>query len=343
MVRKDKNSLLAEANRINYRLRSTFFYRKLIEYKTLGLSPTVKKLIPVSDNYDWSNYTKWGISKTSFEIIKKSKLPIVEVFCHPKILREHPKLIGYYRNIAVLSQKSVGYLVAIQTNNYENEKIKEISEKTALALSKLFNEHISLIIDNALQGFEENHIQGLLFASTGAQIDGSWRNAIGKEAEKIVQKILIQQAIRQKSITTFLLRSGTGLEKYNRLETKKQLSRADEFRGFSLNNKKSVLFSSEPNVSILDKDGSTITVIEVKGGADPAGALERYGASKKSFEEARRQNKQVITIFVASCITEEVEKRVKSDKIINHYFNLTNILTNEKIKKQFLKTVFKEI
>lgn len=53
-----------------------------------------------------------------------------------------------------------------------------------------------------------------------------------------------------------------------------------------LSNHTSILFSSEPDISLLNNQGTTIGVIEVKGGADPAGALERYGAAKKSFEES---------------------------------------------------------
>jgi len=81
----------------------------------------------------------------------------------------------------------------------------------------------------------------------------------------------------------------------------------------------------------------------VKGGTDPAGALERYGAAKKSFEEALRHNPNVITIFLASCITSEVEDRVKKDKTIKHYYNLTSILTREKERESFLKYVFKKL
>lgn len=69
----------------------------------------------------------------------------------------------------------------------------------------------------------------------------------------------------------------------------------------------------------------------MKGGADPAGALERYGAAKKSFEEAFRRNSQVRTILVASCITSEVHTRIQNDSIISTYFNLTEILS-EKLK-----------
>jgi XcyI restriction endonuclease len=115
---------------------------------------------------------------------------------------------------------------------------------------------------------------------------------------------------------------------------------SDDCRAINLTNQTSILFSSEPDISLLDKQGSTVGVIEVKGGADPAGALERYGAAKKSFEESRRNNAQVKTILVASCITSEVQTRIQQDPTISLYFNLTEILSNPTISNQFMQNIF---
>lgn len=93
-----------------------------------------------------------------------------------------------------------------------------------------------------------------------------------------------------------------------------------------LANQTSALFASEPDISLLDQDGKTIAVIEVKGGADPAGALERYGAAKKSFEAARHISPSAETILVASCITAEVRARIEADSTITAYYNLTEML-----------------
>ncbi len=344
MQSDERKQLLVEAHKINYRLRSTFFYRKLNEYNTYGFPETIQKLIPLSKEYDWSKYNEWGVTKEALEQIRKSDLSLIQVFAHPRLLREHPVLTAYYRNVAALSQKSVSYLSGVHTMIFENGEKKDLSETQAVELSKLFNEHISLIIESALEKPNNEHIKGLLFASTGAQIDGSWRNAIGDEAEKVVQKLLINEAIDLCKLTAFHLRDNhSSVEPFDKEIAEDQLDRIREFKGFNLKNQRSVLFSSEPDISLLDKDGSTIAVIEVKGGTDPAGALERYGAAKKSFEEAIRHNPGVITIFLASCITSEVEDRVKKDKTIKHYYNLTSILTREKEREDFLKHVFKKL
>ncbi|MGF1673024.1 MAG: XcyI family restriction endonuclease, partial [Rivularia sp. (in: cyanobacteria)] len=93
--------------------------------------------------------------------------------------------------------------------------------------------------------------------------------------------------------------------------------------------------------SLLNNQGITVGVIEIKGGTDPAGALERYGAAKKSFEEALRINPEVKTILVASCITTEVNTRIENDSTISTYFNLTEVLTEQKLQyKNFIQEVF---
>lgn len=47
----------------------------------------------------------------------------------------------------------------------------------------------------------------------------------------------------------------------------------ERYRGVLLTNQTSILFSSEPDISLLSKQGTTLGVIEVKGGADPAGSI----------------------------------------------------------------------
>jgi hypothetical protein len=91
---------------------------------------------------------------------------------------------------------------------------------------------------------------------------------------------------------------------------------------------------------LIGVDGATDAVIEIKGGIDPAGALERYGAAKKSFEESLRLNTNVFTVLLISCITSQVKKRIKSDKTVNKYYNLTSLITNENERKSFMDFVF---
>lgn len=186
-MRSDEASLLAETHRINYRLRSTFFYRKLKEYNTLSFPLRINELVQVERLYCWEGSTNWGIGNDAFAYVNgHENLQLIEVFCHPRLIREHSTLVAYYRNIAVLSQKAVKYLVNIDVKKVETDEENRypLTENQAGKLAHLFNEHISLIIDSSIESLTKEELHGILLTSTGAQIDGSWRNAIGEEAEK---------------------------------------------------------------------------------------------------------------------------------------------------------------
>jgi len=340
----DEASLLAEANRINYRLRSTFFYRKLKEYNTLSFPLKIDALLPVAHLYSWEGWINWGIGEDAFRYINRhASLQLIQVFCHPRLIREHSTLVAYYRNIAALSQKAVKYLVRIDVKRIETDEKNRypLTEDQSRKLSYLFNEHISLIIDSSIELITKEQLHGILLTSTGAQIDGSWRNAIGEEAEKLVQRLLVKEAKERNILAALIPRVGTAIELYNPTKLEEQLGNIERYRGVMLVNHTSILFSSEPDVSLLSNQGTTVGVIEIKGGADPAGALERYGAAKKSFEEALRSNSATRTILVASCITAQVHTRIQNDPTISTYFNLTEILSEDSTKyDHFVQEVF---
>jgi hypothetical protein len=118
---KEQDQLLIEAHQINYRLRSTFFYRKIKEYNVLAFPSMVVSLFPQRNLYDWNERADWGVGEEAFVYIQNdSNLHLIQVFCHPRLLREYPMLLSYYRNIAALSQKAIGYLVGVDVKRYED-------------------------------------------------------------------------------------------------------------------------------------------------------------------------------------------------------------------------------
>jgi XcyI restriction endonuclease len=335
--------LLAEAHQISYRLRSTFFYRKMKEYDVLSFPSMIARLSTTEGLYNWDHRANWGISEDAFTYIDKHpNLKLIQVFCHPKLLREYPTLLAYYRNIAALSQKSVKYLTTISVARYESEKNngRSLGDPQIISLARLFNVHISLIIDSSIQTFTEQELEGLLLISTGAQIDGAWRNAIGEEAEKVVQRLLVKETVERDLLSALIPRNGTGVEAYTTERIEDLLGNIGHYRGIMLNNRTSILFSSEPDISLVGKQGITLGVIEVKGGNDPAGALECYGAAKKSFEATLRNTPNAKTFFVASCITSEVYSRIARDQTISDYFNLTEIISDDSTYNKFTQQVF---
>lgn len=292
----------------------------------------IDNLIKIEHNFSWESKESWGISEKSWQLLLNCGISPLSVFSHPRILQEQPKLSTYYRNLSVLPQKAVKKLAFSNIEAIELGKSK-LSYDKALILCQLYNSHASLIIESADQYCRED-ITALIYASLGSSINGSWLNRIGEEAELLIKKFLIRPLLEQKMITSVIFKDGkSSQEVQNLMENLEQIS------GVRLTNQTSVLFSSEPDISLINRDGKVIAVMEIKGGKDSAGALERYGAAKKSFEEAKRINKEVITVFVASCITDEVNKRLLQDTLINHTYNLTHLVADEKVRLLFVTSI----
>jgi hypothetical protein len=339
-----QDQLLLEAHQINYLLRSTFFYRKIKEYNVLSFPSTIANLFPNQDLYNWDERANWGIGEDAFAYISRhGQLKPIEVFCHPRLLREYPTLLAYYRHIAVLPQKSINYLVGLDVKKYEAKRDNTLVLPTQdiFTLARLFNQHISSIIDSSIASFKSEELYALLLASTGSQIDGSWRNAIGEEAEKVVQRLLVKEAVKRDLLAAFVPRNDTKMDRYDRERFEEQLSDSGKYRGILLNNQTSILFSSEPDITLVGKNGLPWGVIEVKGDTDPAGALERYGAAKKSFANTRKDAPEAKTILIASCITKEAKERIDNDKkTIDKFFNLTEVIKDKEHYDEFVNLVF---
>jgi len=252
---REQDQLLIEAHQINYRLRSTLFYRKIKEYNVLAFLSQVANLFPTQELYSWDERANWGIGEDAFKYISShEELKPIQVFCHPRLLREYPSLLYYYRHIAALPQKSISYLVQIDVKKYEEKQdnIVSIPTQDVFTLARLFNEHITLIIDSSIENFTGEELNALLLTSTGTQIDGAWRNAIGNEAERVVQRLLVKEAVKRDLLVAFMHRIGTGMDRYDQENFEGQLSDIGKYRGILLNNQTSILFSSEPVFNLTE-------------------------------------------------------------------------------------------
>lgn len=89
-------------------------------------------------------------------------------------------------------------------------------------------------------------------------------------------------------------------------------------------------------MACLQKTG--VTKEKVKYGLDAAGALERYGAAKKSFEQATRENRRVVNIYLPAVITPELRKRIDDDRLVNQDFNLIEVFTQSALRQRFLES-----
>ena len=208
------------------------------------------------------------------------------VFAHPELIQKHPEVSQHYRGIALLSRKQVQQATGVQVTKWEDETHSpRITEARARAVACLYNTVISSIIEASMHWTLENGYRNIL-ATMGITLDGVFRNKIGAMAESVV-KCRILDWLREKKLTS-LEEPSDG--------------------NYMLPQGMVMSFGSEPDIKFV-RDGELKATVEIKGGTDPAGALERLGAMDKSFKETPIG---CDNFLVAGVITKEMGKRLQS-------------------------------
>jgi len=318
-----------EAEKASYALRSSFFYRVHSVWPNLLQMLTLARDLGVR----WEGRGELGISQEAWQQVQKQGIDPVNAFCHPEVIRATPPLVTYYRCLALLPQKGAQRL-AFATKQLEDGKRAVLAEEQAGQLAQVFNGLISLLIESDPNwSLEQNHVAALL--NLGTQVNGSWRNEIGAEGSRRVKELLIGHFAQGRLIADASRTDGSRMDAAE-LVSAGHASPIEAIRSFSTRNGYTFIFGSEPDISIRNAGGVLVSTVEVKYGLDPAGALERYGAAKKSFEHATAENRRVHNVYLASCITDEVRSRIAQDRLVNEDFNLTEVLADSETRGRFL-------
>lgn len=321
-----------------YLLKSTFFYNRLNTNGYFSLFLKVKKFVKVEgDKLDWSKRNEWNISEDAWDILQKSGIAPALVFVHPKVLKLNPSFLKFYRSVAMLPQKGlttiskVTNLDTIEKGNVDSSRIKA---ENITKLTKAINEVLSAVVCFASE-LNEKKLEGMMYATAGTNIDGSWRNQIGAEGERLIRTIILNGLLNQNEITSFIDKANNTVE-VDSDEAAKFIDDIDLVKTINLINGYSVYFSSEPDVTMYNPKGDIVGVIEIKAGLDPAGALERLGAMFKSFENTLAEYPEAVTILVASCITKEVDNRLNASMVVRQKYITTDITANDRDKRKFV-------
>ena len=259
----------ASAEAVQYALRSSFYYRQASEFAKLAEKA---KRVARSTKCEWPVPGEFGISQAAWEGLAKRRITPELVFCHPAILARAPDLAEHYRSVAALPQKGLARLLrqAVAPRGGKDAD-------SAIILCRVVNSHLSGVIE-AEPAFSLQLALQAAYMNYGAQTNGSWRNRIGSEGAATVAELIVNYFVEPRLVTSFRLKDGAQVRTLSGAIT--EVQRFDVINGYS------VTFGSEPDISIRNQEGVLEVAIEVKAGLDPAGALERYGACKKSFDRA---------------------------------------------------------
>ena len=254
------------------------------------------------------------IAQDAWNLAAKAGIAPKMVFCHPDILISIPDASLHYRGIALLSRKRVEEIAgSVKTWELAPEKAR-VREAKALKVSCLYNAVISSIIIDSTSWTLEDGYRNIL-ATMGITEDGTIRNIIGQEAESPVKERLLEWV---KSHNLFADPEGENSPpKWHLID------------GVVMT------FGSEPDIAFT-RDKKFAVLIEIKGGKDPAGALERLGAIKKTFDEAPADCKNFLILGVdtPTMRTRLNEMRIEAD------FNINQLLESSAAWTEFVNEIF---
>ena len=267
-------------------MRSTLMSERIRQRTDAGLRDLVESLrapafTPLEDLM---------ISERAWNHVSDSGIAPQMVFAHPDILRRVPRASLYYRGIALLPLKRVANIAAPVSAWEDGTRKSPISASQAQSVARMYNAAISSIIEGASNWTLENGYRNII-ANMGIGLDGTFRNIIGRDAEELIKT----------RIANWLRGSG--------------LVREENENGteFLLRNGYLMRFGAEPDILFQRRmrGGRTrdAATIEIKGGKDPAGALERLGAMQKSFDATPPD---CVNMLIAGVITPEMRNRLEN-------------------------------
>jgi len=302
-----------EAWTVDQITKSTFFHHKLHEWGLLKIAYELEEI--KGEELNWNRKYLNITDKAWNKVIHRGIKP-VRVFAHPEVLVENPRRVSYYRMLSMVSQKSMSK-VKLTTNRYETGKGK-LSKNEALRLSRHLNGIISGLIehDEKIDPREFDIWRGM---SAGSQAQGSWQNIKGDRAEVVIKDLIRKRLIDRDLVVERKIRG-----------------KVEELK---LKDGRKLILGSEPDIGIY-KEGLTQLTMEIKGGIDPAGVLERFGAALKSLRRSKQENSKSTTILLMQgvSLTSKVKEEIKkAGEVIDYFFTIEGVTTNEAQRNHLFK------
>ncbi|MYA35781.1 MAG: XcyI family restriction endonuclease [Gammaproteobacteria bacterium] len=291
------------------KLRSMFLSESIGRREDEELEDWIKSN---SSELDFKPLEQFMISEKAWEQVKEISTKPQLVFAHPTLLQQNPKVSKYYRGISLLSQKQVEELAFSVSDWEKGVRSQAVTNEKAIKIVRLYNSIVSSIIEGHTGWTLDNGYRNII-ATMGISLDGTFRNMIGQSAEKAI-KNRIRDWVEMKDLV---------------------LSKTRKPVKFELNDGITMRYGSEPDIEFT-REGQTIVTIEVKGGKDPAGALERLGAMQKSFSETPPG---CVNILIAGVVTAEMQARLDQIGTVKVYL-LDDISLDESKWNEFIEELF---
>ena len=277
----------------------------------------------------WGSLSNLMIDEDIWEyVVNNKKYDPKLVFCHPEVIKSKVGTSLYYRGLTGLSIKAAKEYIGSIENLEKGSVRAKLDDEKALKMARVYNTFICSIIKGSTDWTLENGKRTII-ATLGITLDGVMRNKVGVIAEERVRNLVFEWLLNEGLIVSPSLEE---IEALTDLPTECKLTHNIIMR-----------FSSEPDISFFAVNESgqeLLAIIEIKGGIDPAGALERYGAATKSFQHALNTSQRCKNFLLSAVYTPELKSRIQNDRLVEKFYDIIEILEEPEKRDEFFTELF---
>lgn len=277
----------------------------------------------------WESLSNLMIDQDTWEyVVNNKKYDPKLVFCHPEVIKNKVGCTLYYRGLTGLSIKAAKEYIGSIENLEKGSDRAKLNDDKALKMARVYNTFICSIIKGSTDWTLENGKRTII-ATLGITLDGVMRNKVGSIAEERIRTLVFEWLLNEGLIVS---PSSKELEEMSDLPTECKLTNDIVMR-----------FSSEPDISfssINESGEELLAIIEIKGGIDPAGALERYGAATKSFQHALNTSQRCKNFLLSAVYTSELKSRIQNDRLVEKFYDIIDILEEPEKRDEFFTELF---
>jgi hypothetical protein len=295
----------------------------------------VEQLAKVLRSFRWTDTRALAIRMDAWNAVLRHSIEPLTIFCHPRALEEQPPIVLYYRTLALANQNTLSSLTRVDIPAIETGKYEWLDRDSCTKIATVLNRRISSTVSVGLE-----HAIVIAFAVHRRTIQRAWCRGIVGAAKAAMRTLLVN--VLQNEIAQIVWADGKSAI-YTPDFHPQLVDRIADVRVVRLKQGYHLLFASEPDLSLRDKQNLPVLAIEVKAGSDAAGALERLGAGMKSFENDKNLNPRVKTVYVVRAMTDELARRISHSNPFDYTFGLSELLAGGKAQKTFSNLVLRTV
>ena len=292
--------------------RQVAFHQLLVAARKSWLMDALKEALKTAAPKTVKQQLAEYVPQDAQQILASAGVRDEHVFPVPVVLEAKPTLIGYYRLLLGIPQKSfyrsgtgMSQFKSMEARGLINPKKRPDLEGYCVAMSHSLAE----LVRQMSPEFSSRDVSELPLLTLGSQFQGGNNNTIGQRATLDVflsVSKLVKDHIESEDVRKITLKNASGRKVVIALASDPDIRIQEEFDG-QLRNK---------------------VAIEIKGGTDISNAHNRAGEAEKSHQKAKKEGfRDYWTIISKAGLN--VEKLKSESPTTNSWFDVAQVLARQ--------------